>query len=72
MTWTTISKPTDATWTGVAKPAEDIEVLRPVGTPIGLLLALTYADPITSVLTGWSGIAKPSTYNWSNVAKPTT
>lgn len=74
MVWTKINKPTGQNWTGIAKPSESslVQFGGPAGQPIGLLLALTYAGQATSVLTGWTDIAKPTLSTWTSVPKPTT
>lgn len=72
--WVSVPKPTGQNWTDVQKPSESSIVVLggPVGQPIGLLLALTYSGEITSVLTGWAGITKPTSSVWTLVNKPTT
>lgn len=75
------------TWTLVAKPTESSVTSNTLsgGEPIGLLMALTQTIVTggTSVITGWTGVQKPTssvwtvvpkptTTNWTNIAKPTT
>lgn len=72
MAWINVAKPTIASWIGVAKPTEGTLVSQTAGSPIGLLLALTYTSTVTSVLTGWGKIIKPTTINWTSVPKPLT
>lgn len=64
-------------WTNVPKPAESsvTSVTYTGGSPIGLLLALTYTTVTaggSSVLTGWGKVAAPSVSSWVSVARPTT
>lgn len=63
-TWTTITKPTNTTWTKV-QPSGGI----PGGTPIGMLLALTYAA--TQFTTSWTTITKASGTVWTKITKAT-
>lgn len=73
--WTKVNKPTSQAWTGVAKPAESsvMTIGGGGGVPIGMLLALTYAgNSVSSIITGWSSISKPTTDGFTKVAKPTT
>lgn len=55
-------------WTDVPKPS-NTTVLTQEGTPIGLLLALTYATSNTTVK-GWTGVTKPSGTSWTDINKP--
>lgn len=59
-------------WTNIPKPSGvDHTVNTEAGTPIGLLLALTYADT-SSVISGiWTDIPKASGTSYTNVAKAT-
>ena len=60
-------------WTNVLKPSETSVLGGTGGVPIGLLMALTYAGDFSSVVTGWTDIAKPvGTASWVSVAKPTS
>lgn len=60
-------------WTSVPKPTEtSILTVSGGGEPIGLLMALTYSTSGSSVITGWTDIAKPVSSLWSLVAKPTS
>ena len=73
MVWTNVSKPTTDDWTGVSKPSESsVLTTGGGGEPIGLLMALTYTETVTSVITGWTDVTKPTSSVWSLVAKPTT
>lgn len=85
-TWTNVAKPTSSLWTGVAKPAESSVVtsvfVQPnAAQPFGLLMALTSIISTgaptssvtgTSVTSGWTDIAKPTSSVWTLIAKPTT
>lgn len=62
-TWTKISKPTTS-WTVVPKIST---IANQQGSPMGLLLALTY--PVTNG-TLWNPITKPTT-NWTKITKAT-
>lgn len=59
-------------WTNVLKPAESSITTGISGVPIGLLIAITQSEDTSSVLTGWTGIAKPVSSTWTTVAKPTS
>ena len=54
-TWTNIPNPTLSTATSAG------------GVPIGLLLALTYADSSMSPGTNWTNVANPSGTTWTNI-----
>lgn len=64
-TWTKITKPTSS-WTKVAKATAVLGTT--VGSPIGLLLSLTYA---TSLGSTWTKVTKASGTSWTKVAKAT-
>lgn len=70
--WINVAKPTGQNWTAVPKPTFPTVVMGNVGSPIGLLLALTYSDSNTVVTDPWTKISKPSGTNWTSVTKPTT
>ena len=71
MAWTKINKPTSATWSAVPNPSESsVTTNTGGGDPIGLLLALTYTLQRSSIVTGWTEISKPSTFNWTTIPKP--
>lgn len=60
-------------WTNVPKPIESSIVSgNPDAEPWGLLLAITsvHANASTSVITGWSDVAKPTSSIWTLVSKP--
>ena len=69
--WSIIGKPTTYDWTEVSKAAETSVFVTGGGEPIGLLMALTYAETQSSVLTGWGITTKPTVSSWITVAKPT-
>lgn len=64
-TWTKVTKASGTNWTKIAKPATS-GTKR--GSPIGLLLALTYA---TSAGITWTKVAKASGTTWTKVTKAT-
>ncbi len=64
-TWTKVPKATGTTWTKTAKPPTVVQV---TGSPIGLLLALTYA---TSAGTLWTKVTKATSTVWTKVPKAT-
>ena len=64
-TWTKITKATGPSWTGITKPPT---VSLTKGTPIGLLLSLTYAK---NVGTAWSKISKATGTSWTKITKAT-
>ena len=65
-TWSSVAA-ASTTWTALAEPAN--EYVTGEGSPIGLLLALTYPGDITTV-SGWTDVASPST-TWTSVASGT-
>lgn len=67
-TWTKITKPTGNTWTKIPKPSD--EIITTGGVPIGLLMALTYANTSTAVK-GWTKIPKASGTAWTKIIKAT-
>lgn len=58
-------------WTNVPKPTNPTVNIFTGGTPIGLLLALTYTTVTSSVASAWTPINKPTVYGWTSVPKPT-
>lgn len=52
-TWSSVNKPSSS-WSGVNKSANGVTLYT--GSPIGLLLTLTYASDIT--IAGWQSINK--------------
>lgn len=61
-------------WIPVPKPTEtSIIALSGDAQPFGLLIAITSvtSGPVASIVSGWTGIAKPATASWVAVAKPT-
>lgn len=62
--WTKVTKPTGTSWTKI-QPSGGI----PEGTPIGMLLALTYAAAQFS--TSWTKITKASGTTWTKITKAT-
>ena len=62
-----------AAWTQVPKPTESsVVTLSGGGEPIGLLMALTYTTTGSSVVSGWTDVAKPVSSTWTAVVKPTS
>lgn len=61
-TWTKITKPTSTAWVKV-QPSGGI----PSGTPIGLLLSITYAA--NQFTTSWTKITKASGTSWTKITK---
>lgn len=59
-------------WTPIPKPNESSTLGFSGGEPIGMLLALTKSVIVSSVITGWTDISKPSPASWISVAKPIT
>jgi hypothetical protein len=53
------------TWTKLPKPAP---LVNTGGSPIGLLLALTYAR---TTGTGWTKVTKAAGTSWTKLTKPT-
>ncbi len=58
------------TWTKIPKPVNTVETTTP-GTPIGLLLALTYATSGTVVIDKWTKIVKAAGTAWTKITKAT-
>lgn len=62
--WTKVPKATGTVWTKKIKPSN---FLYPaIGSPIGLLLALTYA---TSLNTTWTKVPKATGTVWTKLPK---
>ena len=66
MPWATVAKPTGASYTNIAKPADGGTI--GVGYYVGSL-GLTYSQQI--ILTDWIKTLKPSGGSYTNIAKPT-
>ena len=64
-TWTQVPKATGTNWTNIPEPTS---ALMTEGSPIGLLLALTYT---VTQGTHWSPISKASGTIWTDVPKAT-
>ena len=62
-------------WTRIAKPTES-SIVSGGGDaePWGMLIAITSVTggTTTSIVTGWTDVAKPTSSVWTAVAKPTT
>lgn len=65
MAWTKVTKATGTSWTAITEPSN---AAPPMGSPIGLLLALTYA---TSTATNWNKISKATGTSWTTISKAT-
>lgn len=63
-TWTKLTKASGTSWTKLTKPVSGGGV---GGSPIGLLLALTYSVSGTA----WTKITKASGTSWTKIAKAT-
>lgn len=63
-TWTKITKASGTGWTKIAKAVDPVTSTG--GTPIGLLLALTYANTTDSL---WTKITKASNTTWTKITK---
>ncbi len=69
-TWTGV--PTNsATYTNIPNAAFSSVSSGGVGEPIGLLLALTYAESSINVIDPWTDISKASGSSWTNIPKAT-
>lgn len=56
-------------WNKIPKPQESSVMTMEGGIPIGLLIAITQSLEVSSVVSGWGDVSKPSTYNWTKVGK---
>ena len=63
--WTKVNKASGTSWTKVSKPTYKVSTN---GSPIGLLLALTYA---TTAGTQWTKVNKASGTAWAKLNKAT-
>lgn len=70
-TWTNIPKQTSTGWTDVPGPTDGASTVIHAGEPIGLLLALTYANTIVIPTNIWTDIIKANGTGWTNIAKAT-
>ena len=68
--WTKLADNT-TTYTNVAKAVFSSVVSGNSGIPMGLLMALTYADSSTSITDPWVDVSKASGTSFTNVAKAT-
>lgn len=67
-TWTKVTKASGTSWTKVSKPPADTPAVGG-GSPIGLLLALTYGG--TAVVSKWTKVAKATGTAWTKITKAT-
>lgn len=67
-TWNKITKASGTSWTKIGTPGN--EVIDVGGSPIGLLLALTYPAR-TVVISGWTKITKAAGTTWTKITKAT-
>lgn len=68
LSWTDLAKPSGTSYTDIAKPTDGHQTIFK-GTPIGLLLALTYATDVVSG-SNWHNIATNSSL-WTDIPKAT-
>ena len=66
-TWSSVAS-ASTSWTALDAPSNEVTTAVE-GSPIGLLLALTYAFN-DAVVSGWTAVAAPST-SWTSVASGT-
>lgn len=59
-------------WTSIQKPSESSVTTLSGGVPIGLLVAITQTEIVSSVTSGWGDISKPTSSVWTLQAKPTS
>lgn len=59
--WNDVAKPTGDTWVDVPKPTGNVNENIFAGEPIGLLLALTYAEDSSFTSQEWTNVPKPTT-----------
>ncbi len=72
--WTKVAKASGTSWTKLPKASFNGTQTISQGTPIGLLLALTYAVPTTTPVPGispWTKVAKASGTTWTKITKAT-
>lgn len=67
-TWHKITKATGTSWNKITKPAAMSGTITG-GTPIGLLLALTYSASAGNEM--WTKVGKASGTSWTKITKPT-
>ncbi len=67
-TWTKLTKASGTSWHKLAKPTSTNAVVSGGGSPIGLLLALTYTGTSSGVST-WTKITKASGTSWTKLTK---
>lgn len=66
--WSKINKASNTSWTALAKPTARSGNTINLGSPIGLLLALTYAVSISGG-GGWTSITKAVGRTWTAIPK---
>lgn len=71
--WTDIPKASGTPYTKVPKPSGSGSSSSgpAVGSPIGLLLSLTYATTSSIITQMWTGVAKASGTSWTDIPKAT-
>lgn len=57
------------TWTKIPKATGDSSNTIVAGTPIGLLMALTYSTSSSVNVSKWTKIIKASNTSWTKIAK---
>lgn len=70
-TWTTVNKPSVTSWTTLTKPSNSVMTTINNGTPLGLLLALTFPSSSSVMGSLWTDVAKPSGTSWTTYPKAT-
>lgn len=65
-TWTKVTKASGTSWTKIAKPI--LSIAQTGGSPIGLLLSLTYS---TTVNATWTKVSKAANTTWTKITKAT-
>ena len=70
-TWTNVVKASGNSYTKVAKPVFSSIASQSSGSPIGLLLALTYASGVVTTTDPWTHVVKASGNVWTDIAKAT-
>lgn len=67
MVWTSIITQTTGGWTEIPNATVPSSIIASGGEPIGLLLALTYAQTVSVVGQPWTDVSTQTSGGWTSV-----